>query len=246
MSILITGGTKGIGLAIAKRFAQPGVDVFLNYAHDDAAAERASAELSALPARVHLIKRSCQTPEDARAILDEVSRHTKQLDQLVHCAVRALPARVLEVDPHAFTEAVQLNGLALLYLVQAALPLFVRGSSVVFLSSRGGRVPLPHYAAVGVGKALAESLVRYLAVELAPRGVRINGVAPSVVATDALKQVFGANAERMVAEAAAQNPSGRSIRDDDYTSLIAFLASPEAEFIQGQIIAVNGGQNLMG
>ena len=131
--------------------------------------------------------------------------------------VIAKPA--LEADLDDFTRAVNLNGNALLYLVQAALPLLQRGSHIV----------IKNYAAVGAGKALAESLVRYLAVELAPRGVRINAVAPGAVDTDALRAVFGAETDKILQHSVDQNPSGRSVQHDDYTSLIEYLASPAAD-----------------
>jgi enoyl-[acyl-carrier protein] reductase III len=130
-----------------------------------------------------------------------------------------------------------------LFLVQAALPLLRRGSSVTYLTSRGGRIVVPKYAAVGVAKALAESLMRYLAAELAPSGVRINAVAPAIVETDAVRTLFGAEAAGLVRAAASHNPSGRGVTDADYTNLVRWLASPEAEFIRGQAIFVNGGAN---
>ena len=244
MSILITGGTKGIGRAIALAFAEPGVDVFLNYAGDDAAAREARSLVEARGARCHVIKQDAGTPEGARAVLAEVAERVDRLDQLVHCAVRAIPKRALDCDAHDFAAAVNLNGTALLYLVQAADPLLARGSTVFFLTSRGGRTVVPNYAAIGVAKALAESLVRYLASELAPRGVRVNSVAPGVVHTDAVRTLFGEQADEIVRHAAETNPSGRGVQDEDYTSVIRFLASPEAAFVQGQTIFVNGGHFL--
>ncbi len=244
MSILITGGTKGIGRAIALAFAEPGVDVFLNHAGDDAAAREARSLVEATEARCHVIKQDVGTPEGARAVLDRVAATVDTLDQLVHCAVRAIPKRALDCDAHDFTAAVNLNGTALLYLVQAADPMLVRGSTVFFLTSRGGRTVVPNYAAIGVAKALAESLVRYLASELAPRGVRVNSVAPGVVHTDAVRALFGDQAAEIVKHAAENNPSGRGVRDEDYTSVIRFLASPEAAFVQGQTIFVNGGHYM--
>lgn len=244
MAILVTGGVKGIGLAIARRFAKPGVKVFLNYLADDAAAEAARAEIAALGAEPHAIKGDVGTPEGAAALLKAVAEHTDRIDQLVHCAVKVIAEPLLTVDPTAFTQAINLNGAALLYLVQAAKPLLQPGSTVFFLSSRGSRTPLPNYAAVGVGKSLAESLIRYLALELAPLGVRANCVAPSAVDTAALRQVYGERTDEIMRQSAAANPSGRNVTDDDYCSLIEYLASPSAAMIQGQVIFVTGGSYL--
>lgn len=244
MAILVTGGTKGIGLAIAQRFAKPGVDVFLNYLADDTAAAVAKETIEATGAICHLIKGDVGTPEGASAVVAAVAARTDRLDQIVHCAVRVVIEPLMSVDLAAFTAAINLNGTALLYVVQHAKPLLVRGSSVFFLSSRGGRVVVPNYAAVGVGKALAECLVRYLAQELAPLGVRANCVAPSAVDTAALRQVYGDKTDEIMAQSAATNPSGRNVTDDDYCSLIEFLASPAAAMIQGQVIFVTGGSYL--
>ena len=244
MAILVTGGTKGIGFAIARRFAKPDVDVFLNYRADAAAAERARAEIDAMGARCHLVPGDVGTPAGAKAVVDAVAARTERLDQLVHCAVKVIPQPLLEIDPAALTEAINLNGTALVYLVQAARPLFQRGGTVFFLSSRGSRTPLPSYAAVGAAKSLAESLVRYLALELAPLGVRANCVAPSAVDTEALRQVYGERTDEIMRQSAASNPSGRNVTDDDYCSLVEYLASPSAAMIQGQVVFVTGGSYL--
>ncbi len=244
MSILIAGGTKGIGLAIAKAFAPTAGDVFLGYHSDEAAAEAAAQAVAAAGGRPHLVKASVETPEGCAQLVETVRASCGALDQLVHCAVDAYATTTLEADPARFASAVATNGTSLLYLVQAALPLMARGSSIFYLTSRGGRIVVPNYAAVGVAKALAESLIRYLAVELAPRGVRINAIAPAIVETDAVRTLFGANAAEIVRASASHNPSGRGVVDSDYTSLMKWLASPEAEFIQGQVFFVNGGANL--
>jgi enoyl-[acyl-carrier protein] reductase III len=244
VSILITGGTKGIGLAIAKAFAGEAREVFLNYHSSDAAARDASAEVSACGGRSHLIKADVGSPEGCAAIIAAVLETTDRLDQVVHCAVDAYATTALAADPARFARAVITNGVSLLFLVQAALPLLTRGSTVFFLTSRGGRVVVPNYAAIGVAKAMAESLMRYLAVELAPKGIRINAIAPAIVKTDAVRTLFGAAAAGLVDDSARHNPSGRGVAAADYTSLMRWLASPEAEFIQGQVIFVTGGANL--
>jgi enoyl-[acyl-carrier protein] reductase III len=244
MSILITGGTKGIGLAIAKAFAHDAGDVFLNYHSDEAAAQDAAAQIAAGGGRARLVKADVGTPDGCAAVIAAVRRTTDRLDQIVHCAVDAYATTALDADPARFARAVTTNGTSLLFLVQAALPLLDRGSTIFFLTSRGGRVVVPNYAAIGVAKAMAESLMRYLAVELAPKGIRINAIAPAIVETDAVRSLFGSRAGDLVRASARDNPSGRGVSARDYTALMRWLASPEAEYIQGQVIFVNGGANL--
>jgi NAD(P)-dependent dehydrogenase (short-subunit alcohol dehydrogenase family) len=245
MSILITGGTKGIGLAIARRFAKPGQKIFLNYLRDKRAAETAVEALRATGAEVFAFQGDVSTPAGTQKLLALIARETTQLRLLVHCAVRVLVGAILTADPVAFAEAITLNGTSLVFLVQAARPLLARGSSIIFLSSRGSRQIVQNYGAIGAGKALAEALVRYLVPELAPLGVRINCIAPGTLDTEAVRNLFGQGTEAFLAQEAAGNPSGRNISHDDYVGLVEFLAGSEAQMIQGQVIFVNGGQYII-
>ena len=245
MTIVVTGGTKGIGLAIAERLARPGEPMVLAYHRDEAAAETAKARIAATGA----VPVAIRTDVGAIAGCADLMAQVADLDaagplHLIHSAAAIYPTTLLGADLATFTQAVQTNGLSLLYLVQKALPLLERGSSVVFITSAGARSAISTtYGALGVGKALAEGIIRYLVPELAPRGVRINAVAPGLVHTTSVAVMLGSEeaATKMVERAARANPSGRASRDSDYTSLVEYLLSPEAEFIQGQVIQASGG-----
>ena len=245
MAVLITGGTKGVGLAIARRFAAERAEVFLAYRQDAASAKAAVSEIEERGGRAVAIQADVGTPQGARRLMDEVAARTDRLDLMVHGAVKVLVGPLLDLDANELAAAITLNGTSLVFLTQAALPLLKRGGSIVFLSSRGSRQNVPSYAAIGAGKALAESLARYLVPELAPRGIRINCVAPGTLDTEAVRNLFGADTDAFLASEAAGNPSGRNVTHDDYVGLVAFLASPEAAMIQGQVIFVNGGQYVI-
>ncbi|MBL4864632.1 MAG: SDR family oxidoreductase [Rhodobiaceae bacterium] len=248
MAILITGGTKGIGLGIAKRLAREGGNVFLVYHSDNAAALDAKSTLEAQGATVHLIKADVGTIEGAQAIHNAVAANGATLTGIVHAAAMIYPTNLLEADLAKFTQAVETNGLSLLYLVQKLLPTMDRGTSIVFVSSMGARIPSPFYGALGAGKALAETILRYLVTELAPKGIRINAVAPGLVETSSVASMVGSEeaAQRVFEKAAKTNPSGRLSKDSDYASLVEYLLTPDAEFIQGQVIAATGGVGVIG
>jgi enoyl-[acyl-carrier protein] reductase III len=243
VTILVTGGTKGLGRATALRFAAPGVDVFVNYHADKSAADRTAAEITEQGATAHLVEADIGTVEGAKAAVAAVAEVTNRIDQLVHCAVdTSLRGALLEIDPHRFAQAVQCNGSALLPLVQSALPLFRRGSAVIFVTSRGSQVAVAGYGTVGPPKLLGEALITYLAVELAPLGVRANMVSASTLDTDALRSVLSEEkALRWLERAAEKNPSGRRVELSEVVDAIEFLCSDRAAMIQGQRLNVDGG-----
>jgi enoyl-[acyl-carrier protein] reductase III len=117
-----------------------------------------------------------------------------------------------------------------------------QGSSIVAISSLGAQRVLENYVLIGTSKAALESLVRYLAVELAPRGIRVNAVSGGVVETGALEHF--PNKEEML-RAGRANPVGRLVSPDDIAAAVAFLCSPDAEMVRGQTLVVDGGFSLL-
>ena len=237
MTVFVSGGSRGIGRAIALRFARDGARrVAIGYLRNDRAAEEAAAELEAAGAEPVLVRGNVTSSR----VLDEVAA-LGPLEALVHNAATGVIRAALDTEDKHWDWTVNANARALLQLTRAASPNLRAGSSIVAISSLGSQRVLPNYVLVGTSKAALEALVRYLAVELAPRGIRVNAVSGGVVDTGALEHF--PNRERML-EAGAANPVGRLVAAEDIAGAVAFLCSPDAEMIRGQTLIVDGGFSL--
>jgi enoyl-[acyl-carrier protein] reductase III len=237
-SVLVTGGTRGIGKAIALRFASLGAErVAIGYMRGDQAAEETAAELTELGVEPVLVRGNVASTR----VADEVAV-LGPLDVLVHAAATGVIRPALETDDKHWDWTLSANARALLSLTRAAAPSMPSGASVVGISSLGSVRVLDNYTLVGVSKAALEALVRYLAVELAPRGIRVNAVSAGVVETGALEHF--PNKEQML-EMGARNPVGRLVTPEDVAACVTFLCSPEAEMIRGQTLVVDGGWSLL-
>ncbi|WP_060576770.1 MULTISPECIES: SDR family oxidoreductase [unclassified Pseudonocardia] len=240
MTILITGGSKGIGRGIAERFGADGAHVLVNYVSDEAAALETATAVEAKGGRATLLRCDLATVDGIAQLGRLVREQTDGLDQVVHGAVWPHAVATMEVSVADFDKALWLNGSSLLALVQELRPLLTRGSAVFHVSSRGSKLAVPNYVAIGAPKALAESLVRYLAVALAPDGIRVNTVSCSGVLTDAVRRVRPDAEERFV-RMAAKNPSGRNIEPEDVGAMVHHLSASDLEMVTGREFFVDGG-----
>ncbi len=244
MTVLVTGGSSGIGRAVAERWATLGHDIVINYHANDAAADEAVAAVAAAGRQAHLVKADVGTIDGVNTVVEGVRAVTDALDLYVHCAALAVTGGALTIDPARLARAVAVNGTALIPLTQGLLPLLGPGSSVVYVSSRGARTYVPAYVALGPTKALGEALIRYLAVELAPREIRANTVSAGALDTPAFRTMFGDQAQQRLDAAAKANPSGRSLDLVDVVAAIEWVTSPAAAMVQGQTLMVDGGISL--
>jgi enoyl-[acyl-carrier protein] reductase III len=236
-SVLVTGGSRGIGKAIALRFASLGARrIAIGYMRGDRAAEETASELEAAGAEPVLLRGNVASQRIADAVAA-----LGPLDVLVHAAATGVIRPALETEDKHWDWTLSANARALLSLTRAAAPSMPTGSSVVGISSLGSIRVLDNYTLVGVSKAALEALVRYLAVELAPRGIRVNAVSAGVVETGALEHF--PNKEAML-EGGARNPVGRLVEPEDVAACVTFLCSPEAEMIRGHTLVVDGGWSL--
>jgi enoyl-[acyl-carrier protein] reductase III len=238
-SVFVTGGSRGIGKAIALRFAELGASrIALGYLRNDSAAEAAAEEMRAAGAEPVLIRGNVSSERVAREVAE-----LGPLAALVHNAATGVIRNALEVEKKHWDWTLDANAYALLALARAAAPQMKPGSSIVGISSLGSMRVLENYVLVGTSKAALESLVRYLAVELAPRGIRVNAVSAGVVETDALDHF--PNRDEMVRVGSERTPAGRLVEPSDVADAVAWLCSPGAEMVRGHTLVVDGGFSLL-
>jgi len=238
-AVLVTGGTRGIGKAIALRFAALGAKtIALGYLRNDSAAEAAADELRAAGAEPVLVRGNVASDR----VVTEFASHGPY-DAVVHNAATGVIRSALETEDKHWDWTLNANARALLALARACAPDMKPGSSFVGVSSLGSTRVLENYILVGTSKAALESVVRYLAVELAPRGIRVNAVSAGVVETEALD--YFPNREQMLKAATARTPAGRMVEPEDVADAVAFLCSADADMVRGQTLIVDGGYSLL-
>ena len=236
-SVLVTGGSRGIGKAIALRLARDGANrVAIGYMRSDAAAEETAAELRALGAEPILVRGNVASDK----ILEQIAE-LGPLDVFVHNAATGVIRPALETEDKHWDWTVNANARAFLALTRVIAPMMPVGSSIVAISSLGSIRVLENYALVGTSKAALESLVRYLAIELGPQGVRVNAISGGVVDTGALDHF--PNREEML-EMGSRNAAGRMVTPEDIAGAVAFLCSADADMVRGQTLIVDGGFSL--
>lgn len=238
-SVLVTGGTRGIGKTIALRLASEGAArVALGYMRNDAAAEAAAEEVRRAGAEPLLVRGNVASDK----VIAELASHGPYA-VVVHNAATGVIKPALETEDRHWDWTLNANARALLSLARACAPDMESGSSIVAISSLGAQRVLENYVLVGTSKAALESVVRYLAVELAPRGIRVNAVSAGVVETEALDHF--PNREEMLHSGKARTPAGRLVEPDDLAGAVAFLCSPDAKMVCGQTLIVDGGYSLL-
>ena len=238
-SVLVTGGSRGIGKAIALRFAELGAArVAIGYLRNDRAAEATAEELQSAGAEPVLVRGNVASERVAREVAE-----LGPLDALIHNAATGVIRPALELEKKHWDWTLDANAHALLALAQVAAPQMRPGASIVGLSSLGSTRVLDNYVVVGTSKAALEALVRYLAVELAPQGIRVNAVSAGVVDTEALEHF--PNRDGMLQMARERTPAGRMVEPSDVADAVVWLCSPRAEMVRGQTLVVDGGFSLL-
>jgi enoyl-[acyl-carrier protein] reductase III len=236
-SVLVTGGTRGIGLAIAQRLVRDGARrAVLGYLRNDHAAEAAAEQIRAAGAEVDLVRGNVAS-ESTIAKLGAAGPYRV----VVHNAATGVIRAALETEDKHWDWTLNANARSLLALARATVPAMDEGSAIVAVSSLGSQRVLDNYVLIGTSKAALEAIVRYLGVELAPRGIHVNAVSAGVVETEALD--WFPNKDEMLATV-QRTPAGRLVEPDDVAAAVSFLCSPDAAMMCGQTLIVDGGFSL--
>ncbi|MDR0392205.1 MAG: SDR family oxidoreductase [Planctomycetaceae bacterium] len=245
---LVTGASRGIGRATAIRLAEAGADVIVNYVTSRNAAEEVANEINQLGRQAWIVKGDVSEKEDVEMMFDFVRNTIGRLNILVSNAATGGFRPLLIASNKNFDAAFHTNVLALMYLVQSAMPLLEKGQTrgkVITISSHGAIAGLPMYGLVGASKAALESLVRHLTLEIGDRGVNINVVRAGLVATDSSRRL--PNAEKLFNDQISSTQVGeRILLPEDVANTILFLASPLSDMIQGETITIDGGAAIRG
>ena len=242
---LVTGGSRGIGKACALRLAEAGADLALNYVVNRQAAMAVAEEVAEMGRDALVVKADVSEQDDVRSMMDAVKERYGRLDILVSNAATGGFRALLAATERNFHAAYDTNVLALLYLVQAAMPLLKRGdgqgrSKVITLSSHGSGIALPYYGLIGSSKAALESLVRHLTLEVGDDGVNINVVKSGLVDTDSTRKL--PNAEAIFDARKDRSMMGqRMLEAGDVADAVLFLSSPLSDLVQGEVLTVDGG-----
>jgi enoyl-[acyl-carrier protein] reductase III len=234
----VSGGSRGIGREIALRFADEGATkVAIGYLRNDRAAEETAAELEERGAEPVLVRGNVSSARVSQEVAD-----LGPLDVLVHNAATGVIRPALETEDKHWDWTLNANARALLSLTRATAPSMPEGSAIVAVSSLGAQRVLENYVLVGTSKAALEAVVRYLGVELAPRGIRVNAVSGGLVETGALEHF--PNREEMLKAGRERTPAGRMVEPRDIADAVLFLASPQAAMVVGHTLVVDGGFSL--
>ena len=233
---VVTGGSRGIGAAIAERLAAGGAKIVINYTSAKAAAESVAKNIRAGGGEAVVVQSDVAKSGAAEKIFGAAREAFGKIDILVNNAGIFYQTPLAEATPEQVEKLFAVNVFGLLAMTRAAAEHLPAGGRIINISSIAGRAAIPGFSAYSATKAAVDSITRTLAAELGPKGIAVNAVAPGTTETDMLPS----DAE-FIAQFVADTPLGRLGKPDDIAGVVAFLASKDADWVTGQVIDASGG-----
>lgn len=235
---IVTGASRGIGAAIARRLAADGHAVAVNYSTDPAPADEVVAEIIAAGGRAVALRADVADPEAVERLFDKTAAALGPVTALVANAGIMKLSTIAEADDATFDRHVSVNLKGVFNGLRTAANRLPDGGRIVSLSTSVVGMNLPRYGIYAATKAAVETLTRILAKELGPRGITVNAVAPGATATDLF---FDGKDEAMLDRMKAMIPLGRFAEPDEIAGVVAFLLGPDGGWVNGQVLRANGG-----
>jgi len=244
---LITGSSRGIGRACAITFAKQGADIVIHYRREEDAAYEAAEEVRKLGRKAIVAKADLENPEQIGEMFDKIANEWGALDIFVANAAATAFKPIADLKDYHIDRTYQVIVKSVVQSVQRAVPLMENSSCgrIITISSLGSRFTLPRYANIGSAKAALESLTRYFATELGPKGITSNAISPGVVETESAKYYAAHKYESFKSKVTGLTPLRRLTQPQDVANLAVFLASEMSCFVTGQVIDVDGGLTLI-
>jgi enoyl-[acyl-carrier protein] reductase III len=240
---VVTGGTRGIGRAIALDLAECGANVYALYARDRKSAEAFEELAKQKGLKIETIRGDLAKDETFQTSVDRVKQACETIDFLVHVAASGVFKRAMELTDRHMRWTFDINFFAVHKLTLALIGRMKKGGRIIGVTSPGGARVIPHYAAIGASKGALEALFRHYARELASEGIIVNLVCPGMVMTDAAKAF--PELEKRLSDVLEYTPTGELTRPDQVATLVRYLCSEQASQIVGQTLVIDGGKGLL-
>lgn len=236
--VLVTGGSRGIGAAIARRFASLGAHVVVGYRSEHEAANRLAEELSGGGRTCIAVQADVANPDDITTFVGSAVERFGQIDILVNCAAIGTYRPLGKMDAPFIRSILDTNIMGTVLMTEAVLPhLPSPGGRIINFASALAYRPIPASSIYSASKAAVVTLTHAFAKELGPKGVTVNAVAPGVIETDMTTKILAERGDQIL----AMTPLARIGQPDDIAGIVTFLASPEAGWITGRTIIADGG-----
>lgn len=241
---LITGGTKGLGLATAKLFAQRGADVYLGYRRDREAAEKAVFSLQELGVKAAAIDADLSEENGIDKLFENFQSLTPKLDFYIHNAAATAFKNLSEIKPHHVDKTFNITVKSFIGALPWLDKLMKSRGAVVTVGGMDTLKMVPFHGLLAAAKSALETLTKYAAHELAPRHIRVNGVNPGFMATESTQLYMGEKFDEFREYFRKSTPGEREPRLEEIAQVILFLCSEQSSWVLGQNLIVDGGQDF--